>query len=45
MSNNTNKYIAVSYRLYVDSEDGKELLEEATAERLQFCTGERGRLW
>ncbi len=40
MSNNTNKYIAVSYRLYVDSEDGKELLEEATAEKpFHFITG------
>ena len=40
MSNNTNKYIAVSYRLYVDGEDGKELLEEATAEKpFYFITG------
>lgn len=40
MSNNPNKYIAVSYRLYVNGEDGKEMLEEATAEKpFFFITG------
>ena len=33
MSNTTHRYIAVSYRLYTDSENGKEMVEEATAER------------
>lgn len=36
MSNTPNKYIAVSYRLYVDGDKGKEMVEEATAEQ-PFC--------
>lgn len=36
MSNNSNKYIAVSYRLYVDGESGREMIEEATAEKPFF---------
>ena len=40
MDNKTNKYIAVSYKLYVDGDNGKELIEEATAERpFSFLTG------
>lgn len=40
MSNTTHRYIAVSYRLYTDSENGKEMVEEATAERpFNFISG------
>ena len=40
MDNKTNKYIAVSYKLYVDGEGGKELIEEAPASRpFSFITG------
>ena len=40
MDNQTNKYIAASYKLYVDGDNGKELIEEATAERpFSFITG------
>lgn len=40
MSNTLNKYIAVSYRLYIDGESGKELVEEATKEKpFHFITG------
>ena len=40
MDNKTNKYIAASYKLYVDGDNGKELIEEATAERpFSFITG------
>ena len=40
MDNKTNKYIAATYKLYVDGDNGKELIEEATAERpFSFITG------
>ena len=40
MNKTPNKYIAVSYRLYVDSDNGKELMEEATAEQpFHFISG------
>lgn len=40
MSNTTHRYIAVSYRLYTDGENGKEMIEEATAERpFNFVSG------
>ena len=40
MDNKTNKYIAVSYKLYVGAEDDRELIEEATTERpFSFITG------
>ena len=40
MDNIPNKYIAVSYRLYVDGENGKEMMEEATAEQpFYFISG------
>lgn len=40
MSNTPNKYIAVSYCLYIDGEDGKEMVEEATAEQpFHFISG------
>ena len=40
MDNKTNKYIAATYKLYVDGDNGKELIEEATAERpVSFITG------
>ena len=40
MSNNPNKYIAVSYRLYVDGDNGREMVEEATAEQpFHFISG------
>lgn len=40
MSNTTHRYIAVSYRLYTDGENGKEMVEEATAERpFNFVSG------
>lgn len=40
MSNIPNKYIAVSYRLYVDGENGKEMIEEATTDKpFNFITG------
>ena len=35
-----NQYMEVSYQLYVDSEQGLEMMEEATKERpFQFITG------
>lgn len=35
-----NKYLAVSYRLYVDGDNGREMVEEATAELpFSFITG------
>ena len=40
MSNNPNKYIAVSYRLYVDGDNGREMVEEAPAEQpFHFISG------
>lgn len=40
MSNTTHRYIAVSYRLYTDGKNGKEMVEEATAERpFNFISG------
>lgn len=37
---NKNKYIAVTYRLYVDGDNGKEMVEEAKADQpFQFITG------
>ncbi len=40
MDNNSNKYIAVNYRLYIDGDNGKELVEEATAEQpFYFISG------
>lgn len=40
MENNSNKYIAVAYKLYTVGENGKELVEEATNEApFQFITG------
>lgn len=37
---NKNKYIAVTYRLYVDGDNGKEMVEEAKANQpFQFITG------
>ncbi|MBR4921633.1 MAG: FKBP-type peptidyl-prolyl cis-trans isomerase [Prevotella sp.] len=40
MNKTPNKYIAVSYRLYVDGNNGKELMEEATAEQpFHFISG------
>ena len=40
MGNMTHKYIAVSYRLYVDGDNGREMVEEATAEQpFYFLTG------
>lgn len=40
MNDKKNKYVAVSYKLYIDGENGKELIEEATAERpFSFITG------
>ena len=40
MDNKTNKYIAASYKLYVDGDNGKELIEEAPADRpFSFITG------
>jgi FKBP-type peptidyl-prolyl cis-trans isomerase SlyD len=40
MSNTSNKYIAVSYRLYVDGDNGKEMMEEATEEQpFHFISG------
>lgn len=40
MSNANNKYIAVSYRLYIDGDNGKELVEEAKADKpFHFISG------
>ncbi len=40
MSEMTHKYIAVSYRLFIDGDNGKELVEEATKEQpFYFLTG------
>ena len=40
MSNNPNKYIAISYRLYVDGDNGREMVEEAPAEQpFHFISG------
>ncbi len=40
MSNTLNKYIAVSYKLYVNGEGGQEMVEEATAEQpFHFISG------
>ena len=40
MSNTSNKFIAVSYRLYVDGDKGKEMMEEATEEQpFHFISG------
>ncbi len=40
MENKTNKCIAVTYRLYTDGDNGRELVEEATAEQpFQFISG------
>ena len=40
METKKNKYIAVSYKLYAIDGDGKELVEEASADRpFQFITG------
>ena len=40
MSNNPNKYIAISYRLYVDGDNGRELVEEAPAgQPFHFISG------
>ncbi len=40
MSEMIHKYIAVSYRLFVDGDNGKELVEEATEEQpFYFITG------
>lgn len=40
MENKVNKYIAVSYRLYTDGEDGRTLIEETKqGEPFQFITG------
>ncbi|MBQ7420441.1 MAG: FKBP-type peptidyl-prolyl cis-trans isomerase [Prevotella sp.] len=40
MSNIPNQYIAVSYRLYIDGDNGKEMVEEATAEQpFHFISG------
>ncbi len=40
MSISPNKFVSVSYELYVGSEDERELMEEATAERpLEFIYG------
>lgn len=40
MNKTPNKYIAVSYRLYVDGDNGKELMEEATVEQpFHFISG------
>ena len=33
MDNKENKYLAVSYKLYVDGENGQELVEEATQDK------------
>ena len=40
MENNNNRLIAVSYRLYLDGDNGRELMEEAKADQpFQFITG------
>ena len=40
MENKPNNYIAVTYRLYIDGDNGKELVEEATtAQPFQFISG------
>ena len=40
MNNQTNKRIAVSYKLYVDGDKGKELVEETSAEQpFEFISG------
>jgi len=40
MDNQKNNYIAVAYKLYVDGQDGKELIEEATQQHpFTFLTG------
>ncbi len=37
---NKNRYVAVTYRLYVDGDNGKELMEETQADQpFQFITG------
>ncbi len=37
---NKNRYVAVTYRLYVDGDNGKELMEETQANQpFQFITG------
>lgn len=37
---NKNRFIALNYRLYVDGEEGKELMEETKADQpFQFITG------
>ena len=40
MEEQKNKFIAVSYKLFIDGDNGRELIEEATAERpFSFITG------
>ena len=40
MDKKNNKFIAVNYRLYVDGDNGKELMEETKADQpFQFITG------
>ena len=40
MDNKNNKYLAVTYKLYVDGDNGKEMMEEATKEQpFSFITG------
>lgn len=40
MSDMTHKYIAVSYRLFIDGDNGKEMVEEATEEQpFYFISG------
>lgn len=40
MSEMTHKYIAVSYRLFIDGDNGKEMVEEATKEQpFYFLSG------
>jgi len=40
MEQNKNKYVEVAYKLYVVDDDGKDLVEEATADRpFSFITG------
>ncbi len=40
MSNTPNKYIAVSYKLYINGDGGQEMVEEATAEQpFHFISG------
>lgn len=40
MEQNNNKYIAVQYRLYIDGENGRELIEQTTAGKpFEFISG------